>query len=169
LAGGSMALYWGGMVLPQAGLLDEAVSLFDQAVAQTRRRGDIFNVAFMLMWRGYCQTRRGDLRAAVADLREAIDLCVAHGMLFAWPYHVAFWALALLQQGQSDQAARVIDRGDFPEQLPVDQVSLVWFRLSRGRLRIETGSPGRGVDELLQVGETVRLVPFDNPSSVPWR
>jgi DNA-binding CsgD family transcriptional regulator len=36
-------------------------------------------------------------------------------------------------------------------------------------LRIETGSPERGVEELLQVGETVRLVPFDNPSSVPWR
>jgi DNA-binding CsgD family transcriptional regulator len=169
LASGSIAFYYAAMVLPQSGLLDEAVSLFDQAVAQARRRGDIFNVAFMLMWRGYCQTRRGDLRAAVADLQEAIDLCVAHGMLVAWPYHVAFLALALLEQGQADEAARVIDQGDFPDQLPVDQVPLVWFRLSRGRLRIETGSPERGVDELLQVGETVRLVPFDNPSSVPWR
>jgi DNA-binding CsgD family transcriptional regulator len=122
-----------------------------------------------LMWRGYCQTRRGDLRAAVADLREAIDLCVAHGMLFAWPYNIGFLALALLEQGEPAEAARVIDQGDFPEQLPVDQVPLVWFRLSRGRLRIETGSPGRGAEELLQVGETVRLVPFDNPSSVPWR
>jgi DNA-binding CsgD family transcriptional regulator len=68
-----------------------------------------------------------------------------------------------------DEAARVIDEGDFPEQLPLDQLSLVWFRLCRGRLRIETGSPERGVEELLQVGETVRLVPFDNPSGVPWR
>src|SRR5262249_5627861 len=169
LASGSIAFYYAAMVLPQSGLLDEAVSLFDQAVAQARRRGDIFNVAFMLMWRGYCQTRRGDLRAAVADLQEATDLCVAHGMLVAWPYHVAFLALALLEQGQADEAARVIDQGDFPDQLPVDQVPLVWFRLSRARLRIETGSPERGVEELLQVGETVRLVPFDNPGSVPWR
>ena len=121
------------------------------------------------MWRGYCQTRRGDLRAAVADLREAIDLCVAHGMLVAWPYNIGFLAHALLEQGEADEAARVIDQGDFPEQLPLEQVPLVWFRLSRGRLRIETGSPERGVEELLQVGETVRLVPFDNPSSVPWR
>ena len=59
--------------------------------------------------------------------------------------------------------------GDFPEQLPLDQLHLVWFRLYRGRLRIETGSPERGVEELLQVGETVRLVPLDNPSGVPWR
>jgi DNA-binding CsgD family transcriptional regulator len=169
LASGSIAFYYAVMVLPQSGLLDEAVSIFDHAVAQARRRGDILNVAFMSTFRGYCQTRRGDLRAAVADLREAIDLCVAHGMLFAWPYSIGFLALALLEQGEADEAARVIDQGDFPEQLPVGQVPLVWFRLSRGRLRIETGSPERGVEELLQVGETVRLVPFDNPSSVPWR
>ena len=169
LASGSIAFYYAVNVLPRSGLLDEAVSIFDQAVAQARRRGDIFNVAFMLMWRGYCQTRRGDLRAAVADLREAIDLSVAHGMLVAWPYNIGFLAHALLEQGEADEAARVIDEGGFPEQLPLDQVHLVWFRLYRGRLRIETGSPERGVEELLQVGETVRLVPFDNPSSVPWR
>jgi DNA-binding CsgD family transcriptional regulator len=169
LASGSIAFYYAAMVLPQSGRLDEAVAMFDQAVAQARRRGDIFNVAFMLMWRGYCQTRRGDLRAAVADLREALDLCVAHGMLVARQYNIAFLALALLEQGEADEAARVIDQGDFPEQLPLDRVHFVWFRLSRGRLRIETGNPALGAEELLQVGETVRLVPFDNPSSVPWR
>jgi DNA-binding CsgD family transcriptional regulator len=169
LASGSIAFYYAAMVFPQSGLLDEAVSIFDQAVAQARRRGDIFNVAFMSMFRGYCQTRRGDLRAAVADLREAIDLCVAHGMHVAWPYNIGFLALALLEQGEADEAARVIDQGDFPEQLPVGQVPLIWFRLSRGRLRNETGSPERGTEELLQLGQTVRLVPFDNPSSVPWR
>ena len=57
LASGSTAFYYAVMVLPRAGLLDEAVSIFDQAVAQARRRGDILNVAFMLMWRGKCQTR----------------------------------------------------------------------------------------------------------------
>jgi DNA-binding CsgD family transcriptional regulator len=168
-AGGATAFYYPVIVLYASGLLDEAVSIFNQAVAQARRRGDVFNVAFMLLWRGRCQSRRGDLRAAVADLREAIDLCVAHGMLVAWPYNIGFLADALLEQGDADAAARVIDEGDFPEQLPLDQVHLVWFRLIRGRVRIETGSPQRGVEELLQVGETVRLVPFDNPSGVPWR
>jgi DNA-binding CsgD family transcriptional regulator len=169
LASGSIAFYYAVNVLPRSGLLDEVVSIFDQAVAQARRRGDILNVAFMVMWRGKHQTHRGDLRAAVADLREATDLCVAHGMRVAWPYNIGFLAHALLEQGETDEAAQVIDRGDFPEQLPLEQLHLVWFRLYRGRLRIETGSPQRGVDELLQVGETVRLVPYDNPSGVPWR
>jgi DNA-binding CsgD family transcriptional regulator len=169
LASGSVAFYYAANALPRAGLLDDASSIFDQAVAQARRRGDIFNVAFLLMWRGKCQTDRGDLRAAVADLREAIDLCVAHGILIAWPYNIGFLAYALLEQGEAAEAARVIDEGGFPEQLPVDQLHLVWFRLYRGRLRIKTGSPERGVEELLQVGQTVRLVPCDNPSDVPWR
>jgi DNA-binding CsgD family transcriptional regulator len=169
LASGSIAFYYAVNVLPRSGLLDEAVSILNQAVAQARRRGDVFNVAFMLMWRGQHQTHRGDLRAAVADLREAIDLSVTHGMLVAWPYNIGFLAHALLEQGDADEASRVIDQGDFPEQLPADQVHLVWFRLCRGRLRIETGRPERGVEELLQVGEIVRQVPFDNPSSVPWR
>jgi DNA-binding CsgD family transcriptional regulator len=169
LASGSLAFYYAVNVLPRCGLLGEAVSILDQAIAQARRCGDIFNVAFMLLWRGKHQTHRGDLRAAVADLREALDLCVAHGMRVAWPYNIGFLAHALLEQGEADEAARVIDLGDFPEQLPLDQAHLAYFRLYRGRLRIETGSPERGVEELLQVGDTVRPVHLDNPSGVPWR
>jgi DNA-binding CsgD family transcriptional regulator len=169
LASGSIAFYYAVNVLPRSGLLNEAVSILDQAVAQARRRGDILNVALALMWRGRHQAHRGDLRAAVADLREAMDLCIAHSLRVAWPYNIGFLAHALLEQGEADEAARVIDLGDFPEQLPLEQLHLVWFRLYRGRLRIEAGSPERGVEELLLVGETVRLVPYDNPSGVPWR
>jgi DNA-binding CsgD family transcriptional regulator len=169
LASGSTAFYDTVVVLARSGFIDEAVSILDHAVAQARRRGDILNVALMLMTRGKQQTDRGDLRAAVADLREAIDLSVAHGMLVTWPSNIGFLAHALLERGETGEAARVIDQGDFPEQLPLEKVQLVYFRLSRGRLRIETGSPERGVEELLQVGETAGLVPFDNPSGMPWR
>jgi DNA-binding CsgD family transcriptional regulator len=169
LASSPIAFLYAVVTLFRSGVLDEAVAIFDQAVAQARRRGDIFNLAFLLTWRGVCQMDRGDLRAAVADLREAIELSVAHGTRLNWSYNIGFLAYALLEQGEAEEAARVIDRGGFPEQLPVDQVHLVWFRLHRGRLRIETGSPERGVEELRQVGETVRLVPFDNPGTAPWR
>jgi DNA-binding CsgD family transcriptional regulator len=169
LLASSPAFLYAVVTLFRSGVLDEAVPIFNQAVAQARRRGDIFNLAFLLTWRGVCQTERGDLRAAVADLREAIELSVAHGTRLNWPYNIGFLAYALLEQGDADEAARVIDRGGFPEQLPLDQVHLVWFRLHRARVRIETGSPERGVEELLQVGETVRLLPFDNPGTAPWR
>jgi DNA-binding CsgD family transcriptional regulator len=169
LASGSTALYYAVNVLPRSGLLDEGVSVLDQALGQARRRGDIPNVAFSLLWRGKHQILRGDLRAAVADLREAIDLCVAHGVLVAWPYNIGFLAYALLEHGEADEAAQVLDQGGFPEELPLGQVPVIWLQLIRGRLRIETGSPERGVEDLLQVGESARLVPCDNPSDLPWR
>jgi DNA-binding CsgD family transcriptional regulator len=169
LVASSPAFLYAVVTLFRSGLLDEAVPIFNQATAQARRRGDIFNLAFLLTWRGVCQTERGDLRAAVADLKEAIELSVAHGTRLNWSYNIGFLAQALLEQGDADEAARVIDRGGFPEQLPLDQVHLVWFRLHRARVRIETGSPERGVEELRQVGETVRLLPFDNPGTAPWR
>ncbi len=169
LLASSPAFLYAVVTLFRSGLLDESVPIFDQAIAQARRRGDIFNLAFLLTWCGVCQTERGDLRAAVADLREAIELSVAHGTRLNWSYNIGFLAYALLEQGDADEAARVIDEGGFPEQLPLDQVHLVWFRLHRARLRIKTGSPERGVQELLQVGETLQLLPFDNPGTAPWR
>src|SRR5512132_1647509 len=50
LASGSFPFVYAVMVLPRSGLLDEAVSVLNEAVAHARRRGDILNVAFMLMW-----------------------------------------------------------------------------------------------------------------------
>ena len=143
-------------------MLDEAHSILNQAVAQARRRGDIFNVAFMLLWRGKWQTHRGDLRAAVADLRESIDLAVAHGMLVAWPYNVGFLAHALLEQGTSPRLRESSTMVTSRSSSHSTNCILPTFG-STARLRIESGSPERGVEELLQVGETVRLVPCDNP------
>src|SRR5262249_46272826 len=150
VASGSHAFLYAVYTLFRSGVLGEAVPILNQAITQARRRGDIINVADLLLWRGVCQMGSGDLRAAVPGLREAIDLAVARGMLVSWPYNVGLLAQALLEQGEADEAARVIDGGDFPEQLPPDQLHLVWFRLHRARLRIETGSPERGVEELLQ-------------------
>jgi len=165
---GSVAFSYAAFALVLAGLFDEAVELYSETLDRARRRGDIFHVASMFMWRGKAETHRGDLPAAVADLREAIDLSVEHGVLVSWPYLVGFLASALLEQGDTDEAARVVAQGGFPEELPRN-LHLVAFRFARSRLRIETGDPARGVDELLDIGDTARRVPFDNPAWIPWR
>src|SRR5262249_60518224 len=51
----------------------------------------------------------------------------------------------------------------------IERARLVPFRAIRALVRIETGSPEQGVEELFQVGEAVRLVSYDNPSGTPWR
>ena len=118
--------------------------------------------------RGRAHTLRGDLAAAVADLQEATALSLQHGVLVSWPYLTGFLALALLERGDSDEAARVVAGGGFAEKLPMN-LHLNFLRLARARLRIETGDPARGVEELLEIGETVTLVPSDNPACYPRR
>ena len=93
LASSPIAFLYAVVTLFRSGVLDGVVPAFNQAIAQARRRGDIFNVAFLLMSRGACQTDRGDLRAAVADLREAIELSVAHGGLLSLV--VQHWVLGV--------------------------------------------------------------------------
>jgi DNA-binding CsgD family transcriptional regulator len=168
LASGAVAFSYAGYGLVTAGLFDEALSIYEEALAQARKRGDIFHVASMLMWRGRCQTFRGDLPAAVADLSEATDLSLEHGVFVSRPYLVAFLAQALLDRGETDEAASVVGDAGFPEQPPAN-VHLNFLRLIRGRLRIQSGAPERGVEELLELGQITRLIPCDNPAFFPWR
>ena len=44
--------------------------------------------------------------SSARGFKEAIDLCVAHGMPVAWPYNIGFLAHALLEQGETGHAAR---------------------------------------------------------------
>jgi DNA-binding NarL/FixJ family response regulator len=168
LASGTVAFTYASQALDIAGLFREARSLYDEAVARARRRGDIVQVALFLMWRGKCATHAGDLPAAIGDLREAIDLGVQHGLRVSSPYNVGFFAEALLEQGNAGDAERVLAESGFPEGLPPN-LHLIPVRLIRGRLRAEGSDPARGLDELLELGDLVRRVPFDNPGWLPWR
>jgi DNA-binding CsgD family transcriptional regulator len=165
---GAVAFSYAALALPASGALDEGLALYDDALTQARRRGDIFHVASMLMWRGKCQTMRGDLPAALTDLREASRLSAEHGVEVSRPYNLAFLVDALLDRGEVEEATRVMSETGVPERPPAN-LHLVFFRLVRGRLRVESGAPEPGVEELLAHGQLVRMVPFDNPALVPWR
>src|SRR5215471_16435669 len=55
LASSSIAFLEAVVTLFRSGVLDEVVPTFDQAIAQARRRGDIFDIAYLLTWRGVCR------------------------------------------------------------------------------------------------------------------
>jgi DNA-binding CsgD family transcriptional regulator len=168
-AAGAAGFAYAAASLMVIGDFDDALAVYDRAVTDARRRGDVFHLAAMpLLWRGRCLALRGDLPAALADLREALDLADEHAVHVALPYTLAFLADALLDTGDTEAAQATIERAGLPEELP-PTMHLVFFRLARGRLRIAAGSHERGVEELRIVGELARLVPHDNPAWVPWR
>lgn len=167
-ASGSAGFACAAQAFAVAGLFQEALSVYSDALSAARRCGDILQVAMTVMTRGTIHLRRGDIPMALADLREASDLSAAHGVHVARPYLIGFLAHALLEHGDASEAEHIIEEAGFADQPPAS-IHLAWLALARGRARIETGRPERGVEDLLQIGELVRLVPYDLPSSIPWR
>jgi DNA-binding CsgD family transcriptional regulator len=168
IASGALGFHYAAFTLRSTGLFDEAIAAYDAALAAAQRRGDVFRTGTLYMFRGHATLLRGDLEAALADLREGLDLIVSQGVDTAVPYAVSFLAEALLDRGEVDEAAAVLDSAGLPEQLPVTG-HLFFFQLTRGRVRLELGATERGLAELLELGRRTRLVAFDNPAGYPWR
>src|SRR5207247_217176 len=87
LASGSLerestaAVHFAALPLSFAAITDAAAAVYDRAVADARRRGDIFTVGRLLGFRGLLETERGDLISAAADLREAVGIMHERGAL----------------------------------------------------------------------------------------
>ena len=168
VASGDLALHFAAFALHAAERYDEAIAAYDAALAAAQARGDVFRAAPILAFRGNAKTQRGDLDAALADLRDGLDLTLAQRVDTALPYAASFLAEALLERGEGEDAAAVLERTGLPEELP-PSVHLFFFQLARGRVRIEGGHVERGVEDLLQLGDRARLLVFDNPAAYPWR
>ena len=89
-------------------LLDEAIAAYD-AAPRGRAGAATSSGGTLHAFRGRAKMLRGDLEAALADLREGLELIVvAQGVDTAVPYAVSFLAQALLERGELDEAAAVV-------------------------------------------------------------
>lgn len=168
VANGGLGLQYAAFALVSAGVFDEAFSAYDSALDAAQRRGDIFRAAPILVFRGRAKQLCGDLDGALADIRTGLDLIVEQRVDTALPYAVAFLTHTLLDRGDVDEAAAAIARLELPEEVPFN-AHLFFVQLARGRLRIESGDHGRGVDDLLELGRRTQIVTFDNPANYAWR
>jgi DNA-binding CsgD family transcriptional regulator len=165
---GSASFHFGVYTLLGAGLFDEAMAAYDRALDDAQRRGDPPRLSACLVFRGRCRTLRGELIAALGDLREGFDMICEHRVQALLGYATGLLALAQLEHGDLDGAAKTIEASGFPEKLP-SRIVINFFQIARGRLRIETGEVERGVGDLLAVGRRCLEIPSDNPASYAWR
>jgi tetratricopeptide (TPR) repeat protein len=156
----STSFHFGVYTLLGAGLFDEALAAYDWALADAQRRSDVLRLAACLVFCGRCRTLRGELDAALGDLRESFDLIREHGVQAMLGYATGLLALAQLEGGDLDGAAETIGASGFPEELPA-RIVINFFQIARGRLRIETGEVERGVGDLLAVGRRCLEIPSE--------
>jgi len=174
LAGGTLiAAETGGgafaracMVLAMADL-DEALTMYDAALANAHLHGSISGFAATKVFRAQAFLFRGDLAEAEADSREALDACRAWGLQLLDAFRFVS-AEALMEQGKLAEAATVLEPARPDESMPED-VALYFLRHSRARLRLLQGDLAGGLEAMADVGARFERSGGRNPALLPWR
>jgi DNA-binding CsgD family transcriptional regulator len=150
--------------------LDEALAVYEDALAQAHRRGSSFAFAITKVFRAQTFVFRGDLAEAEAEGREALAAGEAWGTTarFLGPHSAAFLAEALMEQGKLDDAAAALARAGVGESLP-DDARLLFFPDVRARLRLLKGDLAGGLEEMLDTGRRFEAVGSRNPAFMAWR
>ena len=156
------------MVLAMADL-DEALVIFEDALAEARRRGSTLAFAAAKVFRLLVLVWRGDLLEAESEAREALALGRAWGQTARFYGHAsAFLADALMEQGRFDDAAAALAAIAFRESR-LDSERVLFLRDSSARLRILRGDPAGGAEQLLEAGKGFEAVGSVNPAFMAWR
>ena len=149
--------------------LDEALVIFEDALAEARRRGSTLAFAAVKVFRLLVLVWRGDLVEAEAEAREALALGRAWGPTARFYGHAsAFLADALMEQGRLDDAAAALATIAFRESR-LDSERVLFLRDSSARLRILRGDPAGGAEQLLEAGRGFDEVGAVNPAFIAWR
>ena len=102
--GNTVAFHYAAFTLAMADHFDEAIEAYDASLADAQRRGDPFAAAPVHVFRGYTKVRVGDLREAIDDLRQAVELALSVENQATYPYATAFLSQALLDAGDVEAA-----------------------------------------------------------------
>jgi ATP/maltotriose-dependent transcriptional regulator MalT len=155
----AVALVW-------ADRLDEARSHLDAAVAGARATGDGMLFAAAVSQRAQLALRAGDLDAAEADARTALEAADLPVPMLHRLLAVGVLAAVLVDRGAPDEADAAISAVApvVGETLPATAVAF-----QRGRVRLAQHRTEEGLAELLAVGGAAGRLAVPSPTYLPWR
>jgi DNA-binding CsgD family transcriptional regulator len=146
--------------------IEDTGDIWEEARAVAHRRGSLFTVLTIDLWRGFDRLRRGDLEQAQesveAGLEEMVLWSGSEGMVIEWP--TGFLGEINVERGNFDEAERVLERGN-PGDRWGDGPNF-WRRAKIGLLL------ARGqAEEALALCDfyEARLGTMQNPAPAPWR
>jgi DNA-binding CsgD family transcriptional regulator/tetratricopeptide (TPR) repeat protein len=151
------------MALVLAERYAEVVPFLDGAIAHASATGDGGLLAVALANRAAIARRLGDVRGAEADTRTALAATELPAPPLYRVMNAAEPVLNLVERGELDEAEKTLAPLE-----PEAEVTAT-LRFARGRLRIESGRIGDGLEDLLGAGELAARAGVSCPSFLPWR
>jgi DNA-binding CsgD family transcriptional regulator len=145
---------------------DEALSRYDEALADSRRLGLLPHVLALSCYRALVHLRIGNLADADADARVALETGPR-----VPGFHAAL-ALAVLletlaERGELEAAEAADQRYCLAERFPT-MVHGGWLLAARGRLRLAELRPAAALEDLLAAGDLFARLHARSPTT-PWR
>lgn len=143
---------------------DEALGFFDLSMVDAHRRGSLFAVTGVYLWRGFTLFWRGDLIDAEEELRTAFDQAESWGYgpdTMQW--NAAHLSWCLTERGNLAEARTALMRG--PERGGGSDGARYWCN-ARLELLVAEGS----YEEALTAGEEYaeRFGHYRNPAAARW-
>jgi DNA-binding CsgD family transcriptional regulator len=143
---------------------DEALQIFDEAMAEAHRRGSLFAITGMYLWRGFNLFWRGDLIDAEEELVTAFDQAETWGYgADTLQWNAAHLAWCEIERGDLAGARRALARG--PDQGTNSDGSRYWSN-ARLELLIAEGRYEDAVEAADEYGE--RFARYHNPAAARW-
>jgi len=130
------------LALLAADELDAAQHAVEQALGYARQRNATPELIAALWMKSGVAWARGDLSAAEADTRQAIQVARLGGLQFAEPPIQAMLTGLLVQRGELDAAEAELEASGMTGQFPPTFVFVLWL-FARGQLRYAQGASSR--------------------------
>jgi DNA-binding CsgD family transcriptional regulator len=145
---------------------DQALSIYDAAVAEAQRRGSILTMAAAKAFRAQTWLWRGDLADAEGEASEANRAAEAWGTSARFTGVSALYLSdALMEQGKLEDAAGALTGAEVGGSL----TNNAWLFHRRARLRMLRGDLAGGLQETLEAGRRFEALGGRNPAFLAWR
>jgi tetratricopeptide (TPR) repeat protein len=147
--------------------LARAHALNQAMLTNAQMRGSVAGFVAATGRRGMIALRRGELAEAEADTRAGLDLATDHKITIGVPLHAAFLGLTLLERGDLEQAAAVVDGVTLIPtllEMPFGPALLE----ARGLVRLARGQRAKAVTDLRQCGQLATSIQA-TPNLLAWR
>jgi class 3 adenylate cyclase/DNA-binding CsgD family transcriptional regulator len=147
---------------------DETDRFFDVILAAAKERGELVTLSNMLCFRGLTCAQRGDLDAAIEDLRESDALVAYLPTQQGAIYFRSYLADVLTNRGELDEAEAELAALGLPEDVP-HSGHMIFFLGARGWIRLARRDFDGARSDFETLGKIMEAFGMHNPAQLAWR